>query len=473
MSQRTCIVWFRNDLRIEDNPALRAASDRGAVIPVYIWAPDEEGDWPPGGATRWWLHQSLHTLSKQLHALGLRLILRKGRSLDVLQELTTQCGADTIVWNRRYEPAIIKRDAHVAKQLVADGLNVETFTGSLLFEPGTILNKSGKPFQVFTAFWKTCLQQPEPVQTLTPKRISPPASWPKSLSLDDLQLEPAIDWASGMRDAWKPGAVEAQKRLRQFAQGALANYEVGRNQVDIDGSSRLSPHLHFGELSPGQVWRAVMTSKAAGSTSADVYLAEIGWREFAHHLLFHFPHTTHAPLRESFKRFPWEKRRAALKRWQRGQTGYPIIDAAMRDLWATGFMPNRARMIVASFLTKHLLITWQEGAAWFWDTLVDADLASNTLGWQWTAGCGADAAPYFRVFNPITQASKFDPNGAYIRKWVPEIAALPVPLLFKPWEAPGEILMSAGVHLGKTYPKPIVDHAEARSAALAAYNLIR
>lgn len=467
------IVWFRHDLRVEDNPALRAAVDRGAVIPVFIWSPAEEGKWSPGGASRWWLHQSIVSLDERLRGLGSRLTIREGPSLKVLQELIKTTKARGVFWNRRYEPVIIKRDAQIAAQLRTDDIEVETFNGGLLFEPGAILNKSGGPFQVFTAFWRTCLRQPPPQRTPTPQKIPAPASWPTSQDPTSLQLEPKIDWAKGIRNAWRPGSHEAQKRLRKFASGALSNYEVGRNQVDIDGSSRLSPHLHFGEISPGQVWRAVTKSGAARTKSADVFLAEIGWREFAHHLLYHFPETTNQPLRDSFKHFPWSRNTSSLNRWQKGQTGYPIIDAAMRELWSIGFMPNRARMIVASFLTKHLLIPWQEGAKWFWDTLVDADLASNTLGWQWTAGCGADAAPYFRIFNPIVQAQKFDPNGAYIRRWIPELESLPTPWVFKPWEAPPEILQSEKIRLGEDYPEPIVDHAEARAAALSAYDIIR
>lgn len=473
MKQPPIIVWFRHDLRVEDNPALRAAVDRGAVIPVFIWSPAEEGQWSPGGASRWWLHHSIDSLDERLRQLGSRLILSNRPSLVALRSIIKDTKAQGVFWNRRYEPAIIKRDTHIAKQLRDDNVEVKRFNGGLLFEPGSILNKSGGPFQVFTAFWKTCLQQSPSQRTPTPQKIPAPKSWPTSENLDSLQLEPVIDWAAGIRDAWRPGSKEAQKRLRTFVKGPLSNYEVGRNQIDIDGSSRLSPHLHFGEISPGQVRRAVMKSGAATSKSAQVFLAEIGWREFAHHLLYHFPETTGQPLRDSFKRFPWSRDATALRRWQKGQTGYPIIDAAMRDLWSSGFMPNRARMIVASFLTKHLLIPWQEGAKWFWDTLVDADLASNTLGWQWTAGCGADAAPYFRIFNPILQAQKFDPNGAYIRRWVPELEALPTPWIFKPWEAPADILRSADIRLGEAYPEPIVDHAEARTAALSAYDFIR
>jgi len=467
------ILWFRQDLRIDDNPALIAGCRHAEVVPCFIWVPEEEGDWPAGAASRWWLHQSLRVLDEQLRQRGSRLIVRAGDSLEVLRELARDAGADAVYWNRRYEPAVVKRDRAVEAALSADGVRVETFNSALLYEPDGIRTKSGQPYQVFTPFWRACTAKRPDEVTAGPARIPGMHTPPKSLKIDELGLLPDVDWAAGMRATWRPGCVGAQERLDTFVAGIVRRYDVDRNRMDIDGTSSLSPHLHFGEIGPRQVWHAVTSVAGKGEEAARVYLAEIGWREFAYHLLVHFPETVRKPLREKFDGFPWRRRKAALSRWQRGQTGYPVVDAAMRQLWHTGWMHNRARMIVASFLTKDLLIPWQDGAAWFWDTLVDADLASNTLGWQWTAGCGADAAPFFRIFNPVTQAEKFDPEGAYIRRWVPELAALPVPWIFKPWEAPKDALASAGVTLGKTYPKPMVDHGEARSAALAAFEAIK
>jgi deoxyribodipyrimidine photo-lyase len=330
-------------------------------------------------------------------------------------------------------------------------------------------NKSGKPFQVFTPFWKNCLAKPDPAEPLpAPARIPAPDKWPDSLPLAALELEPRIDWAAGMRAAWTPGEAGAQDRLAHFFSGAAERYGAARDIPGIEGTSRLSPHLHFGEISPRQVWHAARLSGIAGWRESR-YLAEVGWREFAHHLLYHFPRTPVEPLRPEFARFPWRENDEALKAWQRGLTGYPVVDAGMRELWATGWMHNRVRMIVASFLVKDLLISWTEGAWWFWDTLVDADLAQNTLGWQWTAGCGADAAPYFRVFNPSGQGEKFDADGSYVRRWCPELARVPQEWLHRPWEAPAAVLAAAGVVLGRNYPKPIVDHAAARDFALKAF----
>jgi deoxyribodipyrimidine photo-lyase len=332
---------------------------------------------------------------------------------------------------------------------------------------------------VFTPFWRTCQAKgPEPKPEAAPKKLDAPSKWPRSLRLDELELLPRGRWDRGFYDTWRPGALGAEERLTQFCINGLASYKSDRNRLDVDGFSRLSPHLHWGELSPRQVVAAVRNArdddaKSGFSASAEALLAELGWREFAHHQLYHFPHTVEQPLREAFRRFPWRRNATYLKSWQRGQTGYPIVDAAMRQLWATGFMPNRARMIVGSFLVKDLRIQWQEGAEWFWDTLVDADLANNSLNWQWIAGCGADAAPYFRVFNPVRQAEQFDPKGDYIRRWVPELAGLPTPWIFNPWAAPNNVLADVRVRLGKTYPRPIVDHAQAREAALAAFARIR
>lgn len=477
MSDRTTIVWFRQDLRLADNPALSEAAAQGTVVPVYIWAPDEEKPWEPGGATRWWLHQSLTSLAKDLEDRGSQLILRAGSSLDCLQKLIDETGASAIYWNRRYEPAIIKRDKQIKETLKDDDIDAQSFNGSLLFEPWEIETQKGDPYQVFTPFWKNCLGRDADHEPLSiPKSLPQPDAWPDSDDLDNWQLEPEIPWDEGMRDTWEVGADAAEAQLEQFVAESVGAYEESRNQMAEDGTSRLSPYLHFGEISPRQVWTATrdaIDDDAKAEDGAKVFLSEIGWREFAYHLLFHFPETTTKPLREKFADFPWSKSKKNLRRWQRGRTGYPVVDAAMRQLWHTGWMHNRARMIVASFLCKHLLLPWQRGAEWFWDTLVDADLSSNTLGWQWTAGCGADAAPYFRIFNPITQGEKFDPDGEYIRSWVPELEKLPTKWLYQPWEAPDEVLEEAEVKLGDIYPKPIVEHSEARQKALDAYDEIK
>jgi deoxyribodipyrimidine photo-lyase len=470
-----CIVWFRQDLRLVDNPALLAAVRRGGpVIPVFIWAPEEEGDWPPGAASRWWLHQSLKHLDASLRQLGSRLIIHRGPTLDVIRELVKATGSDSVFWNRRYEPTAIKRDSRVKATLQGAGLIAESFNGSLLFEPWTIQTKQGRPYQVFTAFWKACLAQPPPdAPEKAPRHLEVPPCWPATIQLAELGLEPTIDWAQGMRALWKPGESGAEELLHRFCDQAVNNYADGRNRPDHLGTSRLSAHLHFGEISVRQMWHAIHDRShgrgtAQASNGVHVLARELGWREFAHHLLFHFPHTPEQPLREQFARFPWQAHRDNLRAWQRGRTGYPIVDAGMRELWCTGWMHNRVRMIVASFLVKDLLIPWQEGARWFWDTLVDADLANNTLGWQWTAGCGADAAPYFRIFNPVSQGAKYDPNGTYVRQWIPDLVNLPNKWIHRPWEAPAHDLADAGIHLGSTYPRPMVDHHEARSRALDA-----
>lgn len=472
----TTIVWFRQDLRIADQPALVAAAARGPVVPAFIWAPEEEGDWAPGGASRWWLHHSLVSLAGQLEGVGSRLIIRRGASLEVLSQLAAATGADHVVWCRRYEPAAIARDKQVKAALLHTGLRTESFNGSLLHEPWTIATKQGRPYQVFTPFWKACnVAEVDREPLPAPRKLEGPGKWPASMPVDELELLPRIPWEGLFYDAWEPGAPAAEKKLAAFARSQLEKYKDDRNRLDLDGFSRLSPHLHWGELSPRQVWAKVADRAGSqpGAAGPRSFLTEIGWREFAYHLLYHFPQTTDRPLKEQFSKLAWSRGKLHLKLWQRGQTGYPIVDAAMRELWATGFMPNRARMIVASFLAKDLLIRWQAGAAWFWDTLVDADLSNNTLGWQWTAGCGADAAPYFRVFNPVSQAEQFDPEGAYIRRWVPELSHMPTPWIFKPWEAPNNVLSAAGVRLGENYPQPIVDHAVARDAALAAFAKIK
>jgi deoxyribodipyrimidine photo-lyase len=474
------IHWFRLDLRLADNPALQAALKRGGpVVPVFIHAPEEESPWEPGGASRWWLHQSLQVLDGDLRQAGSRLVVRRGPSEVTLRSLAKETGASGVFWNRRYEPALIQRDQKTKETLLAGGLEAGSFNGALLQEPWEIQNQSGKPFQVFTPFWRHCLAKPAPSEPLpAPRRVPAPKEWPESLALDALELELETQWAKGIRAAWQPGAAGAQAQLRRFLHSAVSNYDEDRNRPDRSGTSRLSPHLHFGEITPRQIWHAVRRHAQERDIPETTwrawqFLAEVGWREFAHHLLYHFPHTPAEPLRTDFKRFPWRTNAAFLKAWQRGRTGYPIVDAGMRELWRTGWMHNRVRMIVASFLVKDLLLSWQEGAAWFWDTLVDADLAQNTLGWQWTAGCGADAAPYFRVFNPISQGEKFDPRGDYVRRWCPELKDLPDEWLHQPWHAPADILARAGVELDRTYPVPIVSHGIAREVALEAFSRIR
>jgi deoxyribodipyrimidine photo-lyase len=474
------IHWFRLDLRLTDNPALRAAvQNGGAVVPVFIWAPEEEGDWSPGSASRWWLHQSLERLDASLRGMGSRLIIRRGPTLATLRTLARETGATALFWNRRHEPAVTSRDMMVEKGLRGDGLQVESFNAALLHEPWEVQNQSGKPFQVFTPFWRHCLSRPDPAQPRAkPKRLPAPPKWPTSFALAGLELEPKINWATGLRAAWQPGEVGALANLRRFLAGAFAVYSDQRNRPDVAGTSRLSAHLHFGEISPRQVWHELrrMAAKRGlpqAQWHGSQFLTELGWREFSHHLLYHFPRTPGEPLRAAFRRFRWHKEPGFLKAWQQGRTGFPIVDAGLRELWTTGWMHNRVRMIAASFLVKDLLISWEEGARWFWDTLVDADLAQNTLGWQWVAGCGADAAPYFRVFNPVGQGEKFDPHGDYVRRWCPELAGLPVEWIHRPHEAPPGVLRAAGIALGGDYPRPIVSHTVARDVALEAYARIK
>lgn len=453
----------------------------GAVIPVFIWDDAGEGEWGLGGASKWWLHQSLAALSEEIVARGGQLILRHGDSAEQLDQLIELTGADAVYWNRRYEPVIRERDGAIKEALKKRGIEGQSFSGALLHEPHTIQNKQGRPFQVFTPYWRHCLTLEKAVPGKgAPKRWPALEKWPESMALRDFDLLPKLNWAEGFQPVWRPGELGAKEALATFADSVIDGYGRGRDFPAETGTSRLSPHLHWGEISPCEVWAAVKAKGAdrgifPPSKGAQVFLSEIGWREFAYQLLFHFESTPTQPLREEFRRFPWrnDSEGKLLKSWQCGQTGYPIVDAGMRELWTTGWMHNRVRMVVGSFLVKHLRLPWQRGAEWFWDTLLDADLASNTLGWQWSAGCGADAAPYFRIFAPVLQGRKFDGDGEYVRKWVPEIAALPDKFLHAPWEAPAEVLEIANIELGHNYPLPVVDHGEARAAALAAYKSLR
>jgi deoxyribodipyrimidine photo-lyase len=470
----TVLVWLRRDLRLEDHPALAAAFAAGlAPIPVYLWSPEEEGTWAPGAASRSWLRRSLLSLEADLRRRGSRLVVRRGPAGQALQDMLRETGAVGVFWNRRYESVAMRRDAEIKEQLLAAGLEARSFSSATLFAPNRVANQAGKPFQVFTPFWKHCRTLPivEAAPALPAAEWPQPDRWPSSLSIDDLGLAPNRPWDAAFFDPPEPGESGAHRELDRFVQGALHRYQRGRDMMAEEGTSRLSPRLAFGELSPGQVWRAAQPL-AIGS-DGETYLRELGWREFAYHLLFHFPDTPTQPLRPEFAAFPWRDDPVRLRAWQRGQTGYPLVDAGMRQLWATGWMHNRARMVVGSFLVKHLLQPWQRGAEWFWDTLVDADLASNTLGWQWVGGCGADAAPYFRVFNPVLQGLKFDPEGVYVRRWVPELAGLAAPWVHQPWEAPAEILRNAGVQLGGNYPHPLVESKTAREQALAAYSQMK
>jgi deoxyribodipyrimidine photo-lyase len=476
------IVWFRQDLRVQDNAALQAALEQGgAVVPVYILDEKGEEKWGLGGASKWWLHQSLKTLDESLRERGSRLILARGETLKVLRRLVKETGACAVYWNRRYEPAVVARDKAVEASLREDGVEAKSFNSALLFEPHEIANKQGGPFQVFTAYWRHCLSREFAPEIVIKTKIFPAVKrWPESVELKALRLLPEIPWDEGFYAAWTPGEAGAKKRLGYFLKTSAAGYGKTRNVPGEDGTSRMSPHLHFGEIGPRQIWAAARKqSERSGvfpaNAGVQMFLSEIGWREFAHHLLAHFPETPTRPLREKFADFEWASDAGGkkLKAWQRGLTGYPIVDAGMRQLWATGWMHNRVRMIAASFLVKHLRLSWTKGAEWFWDTLVDADLANNTLNWQWSAGCGADASPYFRIFAPVLQGMKFDGDGAYVRRWVPEVAGLPDKFLHAPWEAPAEVLANAGVRLGANYPSPIVEHKTAREEALKAFKQLR
>lgn len=461
------LVWFRRDLRLQDNPALQAALDAGHVpVPVYIHAPHEEGAWAPGGASNAWLHRSLAALDADLHARGSALVLCQGDSQAELERLIAQTGAVAVYWNRKYEPATQPRDAAIKRALREQGINAESHNGSLLLEPWDIATLQGNPYKVFTPFWRnalTRLQVPAPM----PLPATLPAHAVQGVALDALQLAAPLPWDAQFWDHWQPGEAGAHEALTVFIDGALNGYRQQRDLPDRVGTSLLSPHLHFGEIAPWQIVRRLQDERSA-SRDADIdgYIRELGWREFSYHLLHHFPQTPDHNLNPRFDGFGWAPPNAAqLQAWQQGRTGIPIIDAGMRELWATGYMHNRVRMLVASFLCKHLRQHWRDGARWFWDTLVDADLANNTMGWQWVAGTGADAAPYFRIFNPVTQSEKFDPQARYITRWVPELASLPLKARFAPWQHPHLLAEHA-----PTYPTlPLVDLAAGRDAALAAY----
>jgi deoxyribodipyrimidine photo-lyase len=471
----TAIVWLRRDLRLADNPALAAAArDFDRVIPVYVHAPAEESPWVPGATSRWWLHHSLRTLQAALCERGSRLILRSGASLATLRELLAATGARALYWNRVHEPALQARDLNIQTHLGSHGFDVRSFNAALLLEPAEVTRGDGGPYRVFTPFSKACLARDILAPTPAVRLRLPAGRGLASLELRELELLPSRPWYRGFEAAWIPGEHGAWRRLEHFLEAALFDYPAARDRLDCAGTSGLSAHLHFGEIGPRQVWQALERLKRYDSrprvlAAAETFQRQLLWREFAHHLLEHFPATPHEPLYAKYEDFPWRDDPERLEAWQRGRTGIPLVDAGMRELWATGFMHNRARMVVASFLTRNLGLHWLHGARWFWDTLVDADLANNTLGWQWAAGCGADAAPYFRIFNPVRQGERFDPEGAYVRRWVPELADLPARFIQRPWDAPPELLVATGSRHGNPYPPPVVDLEHSRRQALERY----
>lgn len=470
------IVWFRRDLRLADHEALSAAcrtADR--VAAVYVHDPASEGHWAAGAASRWWLHHSLQALSENLRRAGSRLIIRRGDSATILSEIARQTGAAQVFFSHIHEPSHALTEQHVEHRLHRIGVSSRRYGGALLHEPEMLLNSTGAPYRVFTPFWKACQRLPAPGRPLpAPAKIPPSPADVTSLSLVALELLPKTRWDVGLATRWQPGEQRSWAAAEIFLQSALATYPAMRDIPAAPATSRLSAALHFGEVTPRQlVWQARAATEVPPE-AIQAFIRQLGWREFAHYLLHHFPDTADQPLDRRFKSFAWRRRYGSLLRaWQEGETGIPLVDAGMRELWHTGWMHNRVRMVAASFLTKNLRIPWQEGARWFWDTLVDADLANNTMGWQWIAGCGADAAPYFRIFNPAIQGRKFDSEGDYVRHWIPALERVPDRWLHQPWDAPDGVLSAANVRLGVGYPLPVVDLATSRREALDAYDVIK
>ena len=466
----TTIVWFRHDLRTADNPALWQAARQGQILPVYIF--DDTTTRPLGGASRWWLHHSLAALDESLGGL----VLLRGDALDCLRTVIEDSGAERVYWNRCYEPEAISRDTIIKFELRAQGLEVASFNASLLHEPWEVQTLSGGPYKVYSPYWRAVRRLPKPKPLDGPKleNVSVPAMGDRLSDWDLLPRNP--DWADGWDKVWTPSEAGAAARLDGFLSNGLEGYGTLRDRPDLENVSRLSPHLRFGEISPRQVWartRFVADSDPRHQKDAEKFLSEITWREFSYHLLFHYPTLATENWRPAFDAYPWRESARELAAWQRGETGFPIVDAGMRELWHTGYMHNRVRMLTASFLVKHLRLHWRHGEAWFWDTLVDADMANNAAGWQWVAGSGADSSPYFRIFNPVAQGRKFDPDGSYVRRWCPELVDLDSSVIHAPFEASESQLDKAGVRLGQTYPRPIVNHAEARHKALSGYENVK
>ncbi|MFC4174777.1 cryptochrome/photolyase family protein [Microvirga sp. GCM10011540] len=476
------LVWFRDDHRLSDNPALTAALASGSpILCFYILDEASEGFRPFGGAARWWLHGSLEGLDSSLKALGSELILLRGHARDVVEWLVRETDAAAVFWNRRYAAPEIAVDSAIKASLQNKGITVRSFNGRLIHEPWEIKNQAGRPFQVFTPYLRAVLSRALPAPLPAPQAISA-GHWPSSIRrahipLASMGLEPSRpDWAGGLRRSWRRGEAQAREKLSRFLDTALRGYAENRDRPAMAGTSRLSPHLRFGEISPRQIWHAVAARVAEEpdlERDAAKFLGEVIWRDFCHQLLHDHPHLPFASHNARFERFPWSEDARMLAAWQHGRTGYAIVDAGMRQLWQTGWMHNRVRMIAASFLIKHLLTDWRQGEAWFWDTLVDADAANNAFGWQWTAGSGPDSAPFHRIFNPVAQGEKFDPGGDYIREYLPELAGLPAALIHKPWEASPDLLRSVGITPGETYPHPVVPHGAARERALEAFRSLR
>jgi deoxyribodipyrimidine photo-lyase len=461
---KQCILWFRNDLRLSDHPALVEAIQHGyRILPIYLV--EKHDGWEPGEASRWWLHHALTDLDTQLKELGTRLHCYDARNEGTeatMAKILDESGAEVVMWSRRYEPESIQRDTALKQQLEARGCAVQSFASNLLHEPFTVKNLSGGPYKVFTPYWKKCqTMELRPIARVELK-LATWGSLKSGVSVDALGILPSKDWVEGLGAQWDPSRAGLLGLLKELKSSKAAHYSESRDLVAEDGTSRLSPYLAHGQVSPIEI-----VTLLKGVDSA--YVRQLYWRDFSYHLLYHFPETDSRPLRPEWEMFPWGDDPKVIKLWQRGLTGYPVVDAAMRQLWQTGWMHNRARMIVASVLVKHFQLDWMIGARWFWDTLVDADLANNSMGWQWSAGCGADAAPYFRVFNPVTQGQKFDPQGDYVKRYVPELAELPKKYIHCPWEAPSDVLDAAGVQLGRNYPKPTLLPAEGRQRALDAY----
>lgn len=471
------IVWFRSDLRLSDNEALAAACSHASLIPVYIRETSCSAR-PLGAARQWWLHHSLARLASELENRGTPLVLLTGKPAELIPQLVKATGASTVYWNRRYDPAFSDADAALKAELQSDELVAESFPGQLLHEPTRLRTGSGTYYKVYSPFWRAIesgIENRPPLDAPDSLKAFPGISRLESENLEDWGLLPTKpDWSGGIKETWTPGEAGARQRLAEFLEDRLKGYSERRDIPGVDATSGLSPHLANGEISPAQIIEAMRDADtSASSDDRTTFRKEVGWREFSWHLLVNQPELTKKNHNSKFDDFPWLNDDEALVAWQKGKTGYPIVDAGMRQLWQTGWMHNRVRMVVASFLTKHLMIDWRKGEEWFWDTLVDADAASNAASWQWVAGSGADAAPYFRIFNPVLQGEKFDPQGDYVRRFVPELEKIPAKFIHKPWSAPDKVLKTAGVSLGDTYPTPIVDHKRARERALDAYKQIK